>query len=172
MSQRCDCRMATPYLTWCPVLLLDVGSISSLSLLLGVWSKVPPFESLESLTSWVSGAFGGVSPNLLFSEVTCLHSFCWPSGLQSFFPHPIPNKVSLSPPPLPSSPTTSSFTPRFLPPSPLVIAFFSLPSGTEWSSPGHFSLLSFLISVDCILGILYFFVCLFVFANIHLLVST
>jgi hypothetical protein len=36
-----------------------------------------------------------------------------------------------------------------------VIAFFSLPSGTEVSSLGHFSLLSFLSSVDCILVILH-----------------
>jgi hypothetical protein len=79
-----------------------------------------------------------------------------------------------------------------------VIALFSLPSGTEASSLGHFSLLNFLSSVDCILGIIYVlgflffffifcfvlfglvcffgggFVCLFLFlfANIHLLVST
>ena len=34
-----------------------------------------------------------------------------------------------------------------------VIAFFSLPSGIEASSLGSFSLLTFLSSVDCILGI-------------------
>jgi hypothetical protein len=48
-----------------------------------------------------------------------------------------------------------------------VTTFFSLPSGTEVSSLGPFSLLSFLNSVNNILGILYFF-----FANIHLVVST
>jgi hypothetical protein len=37
-------------------------------LLLGISSKVPPFESWESLTSHVSGASWG-SPNLLFPEV-------------------------------------------------------------------------------------------------------
>jgi hypothetical protein len=41
--------MATPSLTWCPVFLLEVASISSLSLLV-VTSIVPPFESWESLT--------------------------------------------------------------------------------------------------------------------------
>jgi hypothetical protein len=35
MGQRCDCGMATPSLAWCPVRLLEVGSISSLSLLSG-----------------------------------------------------------------------------------------------------------------------------------------
>ena len=40
---------------------------------------------------------------------------------------------------------------------PPVIAFFSLPSGIEASSLGPFGLLTFLSSVDCILGILYFF---------------
>ena len=39
-----------------------MGSISSLSLLLGFSSKVPPFESLESFTSQVSGAFWRVPP--------------------------------------------------------------------------------------------------------------
>jgi hypothetical protein len=41
-----------------------------------------------------------------------------------------------------------------------VMAFFYLPSGTEDSSLGHFILLTFWSSVDCILGILYFFFCL------------
>jgi hypothetical protein len=34
-----------------------VGSVSSLSILLGVSSKVPPFESWKSLISQVYGAF-------------------------------------------------------------------------------------------------------------------
>ena len=58
-------------------------------------------------------------------------------------------------------------------PSPLVVAFFSLPSRTGTSSLGPFSLLTFLSSVDCILGILYsFFFFFFFLANIHLLVGT
>jgi hypothetical protein len=75
--------METPLLTLCPVFLLEVGSISSLSLLSGISSKVPPYESWESLTSQVSGAFWE-TPNLLFPEVACFHCFCWSSGLQSF----------------------------------------------------------------------------------------
>jgi hypothetical protein len=81
------------------------------------------------------------------------------------FPHPIPDQVSLSAPtphPLPC--------PLSLPPSPLMIAFFCLPSGTEVSSLGHFSLVTFLSSVDCILVSWVF--CTFFLANIHLLVST
>jgi hypothetical protein len=39
----------------------------------------------------------------------------------------------------------------------LLSAFFSLPSGIETSSLGPFDLLTSLSSVDCILGILYFF---------------
>ena len=62
MDQSFDCGMATPSLTWCPVFLLEVGSISSLSLLLGISYKVPPFEFWESLTSHVPGAFWGFSP--------------------------------------------------------------------------------------------------------------
>jgi hypothetical protein len=103
--------------------------------------------------------------NLLFPEDACFHSFCWPLGLQSFsliqyqimFP-------SLSPSYLPSPLSLSGPS---LPPSPLLIDFFSLPSGTEASSRGHFSLLSFLSSVDCVFGMLHFFL-----ANIHVLVST
>jgi hypothetical protein len=48
-----------------------------------------------------------------------------------------------------------------------VVAFFSLPNGTEASSLGPFSLLTFLSSVDCILWILYFIF----LANSHLLLS-
>ena len=88
------------------------------------------------------------------------------------FTHPIPDEVPLSPQP----PSLWTFPSRSLPPSPLVIAFFSLPSGTGASSLWPFSFfLSFLSFVDTILSILYFvclfFVCLFL-ASIHLLVST
>jgi hypothetical protein len=44
--------MATPSLTCCPVFLLKVGSVSSLSLLLGISSKVIP-ESLSPARSLV-----------------------------------------------------------------------------------------------------------------------
>jgi hypothetical protein len=81
----------------------------------------------------------------------CLFPFFLPALRASvLFPHPI-RFCPHSPCPPSTFPTTS------LPPFPLMIAFFSLPSGTEASSLGHFSLLNFLISVDCILGILYFF---------------
>jgi hypothetical protein len=109
----------------------------------------------------------GGSPNLLFPEVVFFHSFYLLMLRDSvLFPHPIPDHVLLSPHTSPP-PNLSTLLPRSLPPSPLVIAFFSLPSGTEASSPGHFSLLNFLSSVDCILGIRYFF-----FSNMHLLAST
>jgi hypothetical protein len=56
MSQRCDCRgQPHPSLDF----LQEVGSISSLSLLSGISSKVPPYESWESLTLQVSSAFWG-----------------------------------------------------------------------------------------------------------------
>jgi hypothetical protein len=61
-----------------------VDSIGSLSLPSDISSKVPPFQSWESLPSHISGAFWR-SPNLLFPEIACLHSFCRPWGLQSFF---------------------------------------------------------------------------------------
>ena len=116
-----------------------MGSISSLFLLSGISSKIPPFESWESLTSQVSGAFWGVPPTSYFLRLpVCILS----SGPQGFSPFPSPTTRSGSPlPPLPHH-TPSTFPPRSLPSSPLVIAFFSLLSGTEASSLGHFSLLS------------------------------
>jgi hypothetical protein len=85
MSQRCGWRMATPSLNWCPVFLLEVGPISSLSPMSGISSKVPHFESWESLTSQVSSAFWRVpQPPIPWGCLSLF--FCWPSGLQSFFP--------------------------------------------------------------------------------------
>jgi hypothetical protein len=57
MGQKCDCGITTPSVTGYPVFLLKVDSISSLSLLWGISSKVPPFESWESLTSKVCSTF-------------------------------------------------------------------------------------------------------------------
>jgi hypothetical protein len=50
-------RDAPTSLICCPVFLLEVSSISSLSLLLKISSKVPLFESWEYLTSQDSGEF-------------------------------------------------------------------------------------------------------------------
>jgi hypothetical protein len=66
-------------------------------------------------------------------------------------PFPPPNTQSCSPLHIPT-PFSSHVSP-----SHLVVDFFSLPSGTEASSLGPFSSLSFLSSVDCILGIWHFF---------------
>jgi hypothetical protein len=161
IGQRCDCGMATPSLTWYSVFMLEVGSVSSLSLLTGISFMVPPFDSWESLTSQVSGTFWRVPP---ISYLLILPIYILSAGLQDFRPFPSPNtQVPLY---APFPPSRSTFTPRSLPHSPLVIAFFSLSSGTEVSSLGHFSFFTFLSSMDCILGILYsfcLFVCLFLF---------
>jgi hypothetical protein len=69
-------------------------------------------------------------PNLLPPKIACFHSFCWPSGLQSFSLTRYQIRFPSLPPHLPTSP------PRSLPPSLLVIAFFSLLSGTQVSSLG------------------------------------
>jgi hypothetical protein len=55
---------------------LEVGSISSFFLLSDISSKVSHLPGLWCIL--------GDSLNLLFPEVASLHSFCWPSGLQSF----------------------------------------------------------------------------------------
>jgi hypothetical protein len=76
------------------------------------------------------------APNLLPPEVACFHSFCWPSGLQPF-------SLTQYQIRFPSSPLSCSLS---LPgPSPpLVIAFFSVPNGTEASLFESLSLLTFL----------------------------
>jgi hypothetical protein len=155
--------MATPSLTWCHFFLLGVGSISSPFLLLSVLSMVPPYESWESLTFQVFGAFrGSPPPNLLFPEVACLHSFC----SQGFSPFPSSNTRLGSPLP-PTVPV--HFPPKSLPHSLLVIAFFSLPSGTGDILTWELQVLSLLNSVcEFVYPVCFFFF----LANIHLLVST
>jgi len=97
----------------------------------------------------------------------------WVRGIRGFSPFLPPNTRSRSP--LPHIPVLS---PSQISPSSLVVAFFSLPSGTKRSSHGPLSLLTLLSSAVCMLGILYFFFFFFFFsflfflANIHLLVRT
>ena len=160
MGQRYDCGMATPFLTWYPVFLLEVGSISSLSLLSGISWKVPPYESWESLTSQDSGALWGGPPQPPISWGCNFIFFLLALRASVLFPHPISNQVPLYPPcpqPHPHLLPSSS-----LPPSPLVIAFFSLLSGTEASSLGHFSLLSLLNSVYSVCFNFYFILLLLI----------
>ena len=116
--------------------------------------------SPESLSPPRSLVHSGGSPQPFTSQGYLFPFFLLALRASVLFPHPIAGQVPLSSPHF--SPTPSTFPPRSLPPSPLVIAFFSLPSGTEASSLGHFSLLT-LSSVDCIFGILYFFFFSFLF---------
>jgi len=96
--------------------------------------------------------------HLLSPEFACFYSFGWSSGLLTCSSTTIPNHVPFS-----SSCSFSHPDPSLLllP----MIYFFCLPSGIEASSFGPFGLLTFLSSVDFILGILS------LFANIHLLMS-
>jgi hypothetical protein len=151
MGQRCDCEMGTPSLP-CPVFLLGVGSVSSLSLLWGISSKVLWVLSVSDLPGlWcILGVGVSLQPPISWG---CLFPF-FLLALRALvlFPHTMPDQVPFSP----STPFPVHF-PTQVPPSPVVVAFFSLPSGTEAASLGHLSLLSFLSSVDYILDILYFF---------------
>jgi hypothetical protein len=93
MSQRYDCGIAIPSFTWCPVVLLEVGSISSLSLLSGISSKVPPFESWESLRTpppQISGAFWRIPPTYSPRLPVSILS----AGPHGFSPFPLPNTNS------------------------------------------------------------------------------
>ena len=153
MGQSFDCGMATPSLICCPLFLLEVGSISALSLCQEFYLRSLPL-SPESFSPPRSVVHSGGSPNLLSPEVACFHSFCWPQG--SF---PSPNTRSGSPLPTPLPSPLSTFPLRSQSSSLLVIAYFTHPSGTEAFSLGPFFLLTFLSSLDCTLGILG--VCLF-----------
>jgi hypothetical protein len=104
MVQCFDCGMATPSLIWCPVFMLEVDSIRSLSLLTGISSKVSPFESWESLTAQDSGTFWGshLHPQQPPISRGCLFPFILLTlGAAVLFPHPIPDQVPLSPTLLP-----------------------------------------------------------------------
>jgi hypothetical protein len=81
---------------WCSVLVLDLGFVSSLFLLSGISSKVPPYETWESFTSQVSGAFWWVPLTSYFRRLpVCILS----AGLQGFSPFSSLNTRSGSPPP-------------------------------------------------------------------------
>jgi hypothetical protein len=152
MGQRCDCGMATPSLTWCPIFLLEVDSISSLSYCWVFHQRSIPMSS------------GSLSPprNLVHSREVPPTSYflrlliyILSAGPQSFSPFPSPNTRSDSTLPL-TVPTHTVHIPSQVPLSFPPQLFSSLSqSGTEASSLGHFSLLSLLNSVDCILCILY-----------------
>ena len=168
MGQRCDCGMATPFLNWCPIFLLEVGSISSLSLLSGISSKVLSFPRV----SYIPGLWCILEgyPNLLFPEVACFHSSCWPSELHSV--SLTQYKTRFLPPPYPPRllPSLSSFLSQ-VPSSPVVTTFSLSQVGLRYPHLGISNLLKFLSFVDYTLIILHFIYFLFL-ANIHLLVST
>jgi hypothetical protein len=96
MRQSYDCGMALPSFTWCPVFLLEVGSISFLSLLSGISPKVPPFEFWEALTSQIS-VHSGEFPQPPISWGCLFTLFLLSLGASVLFPHPISGHIPLSP---------------------------------------------------------------------------
>jgi len=87
----------------------------------------------------------GVSTQFLLLEVTYFYSYWWPLGLQSF---PLHNTWSYSPLLLPVPFPTQ--VPLTL--SPVVIASFSLPSGTEASLLGPLGLFTLMSTYHAVLG--------------------
>ena len=113
MGQSCDCGWH-PSSSFDAVFLLEVGSISSFSLLSDISFMLPPFEFWESLTSQVSGTFWRVPPTsyLLRLLISVLST-----GSQSFSPFSSLNTRSGSPlPPTPSMPCLLSLPELSLPP--------------------------------------------------------
>jgi hypothetical protein len=88
------------------------------------WAFHPRSLPWDSLTSQVSGTFSSI-PHFLTPKIACFHSFCWPSGLQSFsktqylimFPSSPPCTISYA-----EASLTLTFCPHavivFFPPSP------------------------------------------------------
>jgi hypothetical protein len=127
MGQSFDCEMIPFSLIWCPVFLLEVGSINSLFPLSGISSKVLPFEFWESFTSQVSGAFWRVPPT---SYLPSLPVYILSVGPQAsvLFSHPIPDQVPLS---LPSP----ALFPSQVPPLPPYLWLLSSLSRVELRYP-------------------------------------
>jgi hypothetical protein len=124
--QRCDCGMAIPSLTWCPVFLLEVGSISSFSLL---WAFHLRFLRLspESLLPPRSLVHSGESPQPPISW-GCLFPF-FSFGPQGFSPFSLPNTRSGSP--LPHIPCPIHF-PSLVPPT---LSTCAVPTGNFLIGP-------------------------------------
>ena len=99
----------------CPVFQLEVGSTSSISPLSGNSSNVPPYESWESLTSQVSGAFWKILPTSYFLvfPVSILSAGPW-----GFF-NPFPSLNTRSGSPFPPNPSPTPHGSLFLPDSSL-----------------------------------------------------
>jgi hypothetical protein len=97
---------------WCPIFLLEVGSISSLSPLSGISSKVP--LSPESLSPPRSLVHFGECPQFPISWSCVFPFFLLALGTLVLFPHPIADQVPLPYPPTPHPPPphTSTFHPR------------------------------------------------------------
>ena len=156
MDQSFDCGMP-PSFIWCPVFLLKVGSISSLSLQLGISSK-GLWCILEGPPAQPPISYGCLFPFLRL-------------GIRAsvLFPHLIPDMVQLFsllthlvhlPPPAPS-----------LPPSPFMIVFFSFPSeDLDPSACWPFWVLWTVSWVVCLYVCIYLLIYLLL-ANIHLIVS-
>ena len=157
----------------------DGGGLRKFPLLTGISSKVPLFESWESLTSQVSGTFWEFPlPPISWG---CLYTFFLLALRASvLFSHPIPDQVPLSLP-LPIPPCPISLPGPSFPPH--LWLFSSL--SQMWLRHPHLGTSAcwafwVLWTVSCIFCMfcefcfvsLGFCFVLFCFANIHLLVST
>jgi hypothetical protein len=166
MGQRCDCGMPTPFLTWCPVYLLEVSSISSLSLLWGISFKVSPFQSF---TSQVSVAFLRVLP---ISYLPRLPVSILSAGPQGFSPFPSSNTRSGSTL-LPTYPPPVHF-PSQVPPFLPTCDCFLLSPKWDWDIlTWAFQLVDLFEFWGLCLGYSFFVVFVwFLFVSLFLLIST
>jgi hypothetical protein len=137
-----------PHISWCmlPCWCSSIWEISGVQVNWDCWT--PTGLSLSSDSSAFSNSTTGVSCFCPFGwvQISASDYFNYLLGL-SEDSH---NRCLFVSTPLLLTPFT--FPPKSLPPSPLVIAFFYLPSGTEAPSLGSFSLLTFLSSVRVLIN--------------------
>jgi len=156
-----------PITNLCPVFLLEVGSLSSLSLLSGIWSKVPPFEFWESLNSQVSGAFWGEDPQT--SYILRLPVSILSAGPQGF--NPFPSCITRSGSPLLPTPSHQVHFPSQVPHLLSTCDCFLLSPKWDWDIlTWVLPLVDF--SEFCVLYLGYSVMMLLLLTNINLLVST
>jgi hypothetical protein len=166
MDQRCDCGMVTPFLTWCSVFLLEMGSINSLSLLsllLSISSLNP--RSLSPYRSLVHSRRSSQPP---ISWCGLFTFFLLALRASVLFPLPIPDQVPLSPPT--PQPHPLFLLGPFLPPHLWLLSSLSQ-VGLSCPYLGTSAWWAFLIlwSISCVFCIIIIFLFL---ANIPLSLST
>ena len=126
MGQNCDYKMATLYLIWCPIFLLEVSFISSPSLHQALHLRYLPLSS-ESLSSPKSLVHSRGSASTFHYQGYLFPFFLLALRPSVIFPHKIPDQV-----PLPLSLPSPILFPSQIPPSLPTCNTFLLSPKWDW----------------------------------------